>query len=393
MDKIITLNKNEEKRIAGGHLWVFSNEIRSITGDPQAGDVVRVVDHRGALLGVAFYNPRSLIAARILSAAETAVDDAFFRTRIAAALRLRGRMFPGSAVYRLVHGESDLLPGLIIDRYGDFCAVQNFSFGMERHVPLVCDILDALIHPSGIVERNDASLRTLEGLEQRKGVLRGSPGPAVIDEEGLSYTVDLLEGQKTGFFLDQRLNRKAIRPYARDASVLDCFCNDGGFALNAACAGASSVTGIDISPAAVARAAANAAANGFAGRAAFIEEDVFDYLRKAGQAGSKFDLVILDPPSFARNRKTVTAAKKGYRDLHALAFRLLPPGGILATASCSHHIFEETFLGIIAEGARQAGRRISMLAWNGASPDHHVLPGMPETRYLKFGIFSVDEVL
>lgn len=388
MNTTITLRKNEEHRIAQGHLWVFSNEIQSVTGEPAPGEIVRVVDWKGKLLGTAFFNPRSLIAARIAARGEAAVDDSFLRARVEAALRLRERIGEGSTACRLIHGESDLLPGLIVDRYGDYCVIQNFCLGMERFLPLICDILESLLRPKGIVERNDSGLRALEGLEERKGVLRGHPGPAPITEDGIAYTVDLLEGQKTGFFLDQRLNRSAIRRYAKGAEVLDCFCNDGGFALNAACGGAAHVEGVDISATAVRRAAANAAANGAAERVAFTEADVFEHLRK--REGKKFGLVILDPPSFAKNRKSVTAAKRGYRELHDLALKLIPAGGFLATASCSHHIFEETFLDIVQASARHAGRGLTLLEWHGASPDHPVLPAMAETKYLKFGIFSVD---
>ena len=385
----IILKRHEDKRITRGHRWVFSNEIDSVSGDPRTGDIVAVVSAAGRFIGCGFYHPHSLIAVRILSHRETGPADGFIRERIGAAFDLRTALFPGCESYRLVHGESDDLPGLIVDRYGDCCSLQILSAGMELHLPAVCDAIQAVLPCRTIVERNESPLRVLEGLEQRKGVIRGEAGPVTITEHGIKYAVDLLEGQKTGFFLDQRENRYAVRRYAAGRDVLDCFCNDGGFALNAAAGGAKSVTGIDISETAVARASGNAAANGFAGNAEFIAADVFEYLKTAGAGGKKFGLVILDPPSFAKNKKTVRNAIRGYRQLHTLALPLIPDGGYLATASCSHHIFEETFRDIIRDAAEAAGRSLTLLEWRGASPDHPTIPAMPETGYLKFGIYRV----
>jgi len=383
----LTLKRNEEHRIAGGHLWVFSNEIQSIDGQPQSGDVVRILDSRGKDLGIAFYNPHSLIAARLLATSEEEIGTGFFSTRIASALALRRTLFPGSETFRLVHGESDFLPGLVIDKYEDACVLQTFSAGMERRLPEICDALSSLLHPRGIVERNESPLRSLEGLELRKGILRGSVETVSFIEEGIKYAVDLLEGQKTGFFLDQRENRRAIRRYARGSAVLDCFSNDGGFSLNSAAGGAVSVLGVDASESAVMRASANAATNGL--DAEFVCRDAFEFLRHLTAGEQRFGLIILDPPSFAKSKKSLAKAKRGYKELHTLALKLLSPGGILATASCSHHIFEETFLEIVQSSAQSAHRQVKLLEWRGAAPDHPVLPGMPETRYLKMGIFQI----
>jgi len=390
MEKIITLKKNEDHRIRAGHQWVFSNEISSITGDPQPGDVVHIRSHTQSFLGIGFFNPHSLIAVRLLSAEDEEINFEFFRKRIGNALLLRKKLYPSGHAYRLVHGESDFLPGLVIDLYNEYCSLQTFSFGMDRRQTLICDVLESLLQPRGIVERNEFPLRSLEGMEPRKGILRGTVSPVTLQEYGISYTIDLLEGQKTGFFLDQRENRKAIRRYASGAVVLDCFSNEGGFALNSGYAEASEVTGVDISETAAARAVANAKRNGLENRVRFTVMDVFDFLRKAVDDGKRFDTIILDPPSFAKNKKSLTQAKRGYKELHTLAYRLLQPGGILATASCSHHVLEETFLGIIDEAAISAHRKIRLLEWRGAAPDHPVLPAMPETRYLKFGIFEVS---
>jgi 23S rRNA (cytosine1962-C5)-methyltransferase len=240
------------------------------------------------------------------------------------------------------------------------------------------------------VERNESQTRTLEGLELRKGLLRGEISPVTIEEHGLKYEVDLLEGQKTGFFLDQRENRFALRRYAKGARVLDCFSNDGGFALNAAAGGAKKVTAVDSSGVAMRHTAANAALNDLASRVTCETADAFEWLGAAVVAQKEFDLINLDPPSFAKNRKSVPVAKKGYRELHSQAMKLLVPGGILATSSCSYHIEEPVFAEIVQHAAQAAGRTAQLLEWRGASPDHPVLPAMPETRYLKFGIFRVE---
>jgi 23S rRNA (cytosine1962-C5)-methyltransferase len=313
----------------------------------------------------------------------------FFQKRISAALALRKKIYPDSETFRLVHGESDFLPGLIIDKYNDYFSIQTLSFGLDKHLSLICDTLEELFHPKGIIERNDVQLRSYEGLPEKKGILRGTAEPVIISEDGVKFNVDLLEGQKTGFFLDQRENRRSIRTYARNARVLDCFCNDGGFALHAASAGASEINAVEISEPTIERAKANAQLNGFSSPIRFHAKDVFQYLRIALHEEKQFDVINLDPPSFTKNKKSVHTAKQGYKELHTNAFRLLPRGGILATSSCSHHIYEPTFLEIINESAREAGKLITMMEWRSAAPDHPILPAMPETKYLKFGIFCV----
>jgi 23S rRNA (cytosine1962-C5)-methyltransferase len=386
----ITLKKHEDKRILAGHLWVFSNEIATIDGEPKSGDIVTVRAHGGKPIGKGFYHPNSLIAFRLLTRGDAEIDFHFFQARIERALALRTILYPGSKTFRLVYGESDLLPGLIIDKYHHHLSIQAFSAGMDRRMTLICDVLESLLKPKGIVERNESQTRTLEGLELRKGLLRGEISPVTIEEHGLKYEVDLLEGQKTGFFLDQRENRFALRRYAKGARVLDCFSNDGGFALNAAAGGAKKVTAVDSSGVAMKHTAANAALNDLASRVTCETADAFEWLGAAVVAQKEFDLINLDPPSFAKNRKSVPVAKKGYRELHSQAMKLLVPGGILATSSCSYHIEEPVFAEIVQHAAQAAGRTAQLLEWRGASPDHPVLPAMPETRYLKFGIFRVE---
>ena len=387
MKKQLLIKKNEDKRIRSGHLWVFSNEVKETRGEPQAGDIVELRDHAGKFLGLGFYHPHSLITLRLLTTDDEPVDFHFFERRIRRALDLRKAIYPPANTFRLAHSESDALPGLVIDKYEDSFSIQTFSCGMDKRLTLICDVLESLFHPPVIVERNESSLRTLEGLEEHKGILRGEIAPVAVKEGDVRYEVDLLEGQKTGLFLDQRENRASIRRYAKDARVLDCFCNDGGFALNAARAGASEVIGIDVSAGAVKRASHNAELNGV--KCTFLEKDAFQFLNEAIGGGKRYDLVILDPPSFTKSKKNVTTAKKGYREINTNAMRLLSDGGFLATASCSHHITEEMFREILVESARDAQRTIQILDWRGAAPDHPILPAMPETAYLKFVILRV----
>jgi len=386
--KQIILRKNEEHRILAGHQWVFSNEIKSVHGDPEAGDVIELLRHDEKFLGIGFYNPHSLIAFRLLSREPEAITFEFFEQRITRALQLRKRLYPGSESFRLVHGEADFLPGLIIDKYNEYLSLQTLAIGMDRRLTLLCDVLESLFHPKAIIERNESQLRALEQLPLQQGVLRGTIGQTIISEYGVKFKVSLLEGQKTGFFLDQRENRLAVQRYVRNASVLDCFCNEGGFAIHAARGGAARVHAIDSSESAIANAKVNATINEVSD-IKFEVGDVFERLPKLLEEGTRFDVVILDPPSFSRNKKTVATALKGYKEINAGALRLLNPGGILVTASCSHHVSSESFVDSLEAGARTAHRSLQMLEWRGAAADHPTLPAMPETGYLKFGVFAV----
>lgn len=390
MKKIIKLKKHEDRRIVSGHLWVFSNEILKIDGEPEAGDIVELCNHSGKVLGRGLYNPHSLIAFRLLTRGEEEIDFHFFRKRIESALALRKRIYPGAEAFRVVHGESDFLPGLIIEKYGRDICLQTFSFGMDRRLTLICDVIESLFNPGAIVERNETPIRALEMLPQQKGILRGSCEPIVITEYNIKYAVDLLAGQKTGMFLDQRENRYALRRYVQGSRVLDCCCNDGAFALNAAAGGAEETIGIDVSEPAVQRASGNATLNNLTKQVRFMAADMFSYLNEGVARNEQFDVINLDPPSFAKSKKSVAKARRGYKELHAAALRILKPGGILATASCAHHIDDGTFLSIIHSCAISARRNLSLLEWHGAAPDHPVLPAMPETHYLKFGIFRVE---
>ena len=293
-------------------------------------------------------------------------------------------------MFRVVYSESDFLPGLIVDKYGEYLSLQTYSFGMDKRLTLICDVLESTFNTKGIVERNESPLRALDGLPEKKGTLRGSVQPFVVSEHDVRYEIDLLEGQKTGFYLDQRENRKAIRRYAMSAKVLDCFCNDGGFGLNAAAAGVTKVFGIDASEPAISRAQKNAKLNKLDKVCEFGAGDVFEITKEFVENQEKFDVVILDPPSFTKSKKNIPMARKGYKEVNTNAIRLLNDGGILATGSCSHHLIDEMFLDLVGQAAAAAGRRIQLVEWRGAAFDHPVLPAMPETKYLKFGIFILQ---
>lgn len=388
----VILKKNEEKRILHGHQWIFSNEIHRVEGAPKSGDVVEILRSDGKSFGVGFYNPNSLIAVRFLSSTiETieTIDEQFFERRIQTAYALRKKLFPHSETYRIVYGESDFLPGLIIDKYNEILSVQTFSVGMDQLLPAICDALEKIFHPKGIVERNESQLRTLENIPLRKGILRGNVQPTIVELNGLQFSVDILSGQKSGFFLDQRENRMMLKPFAKDAAVLDCFSNEGGFGLYASFFGASSVDCVDISEEANTRAKQNAQLNNLH-NVSFHTADVFKFLDDAVKQQKKWDIVILDPPSFTKSRKNIPTAIKGYKEININGLKLVAPNGIFLSASCSHHIDQQTFLNIIAESSVKAGRKIKLLKISGASPDHPTLPSMPETQYLKCALFSVE---
>jgi 23S rRNA (cytosine1962-C5)-methyltransferase len=388
MKNQIILKKNEEHRLAAGHLWIFSNEVASVRGTPESGSVVELLRADEKFLGIGFFNPHSLIAFRLLSTDREEITPRFFEKRIQRADALRQRFSPNATAYRMVYGESDFLPGLTIDRYNEYLSLQILSAGMETHLNVICDVLEDMFHPKAIVARNDVGARTLEQLPLEKKVLRGTVEKTIISEDDVKFSVDVLNGQKTGFFLDQRENRKAARRYVAGARVLDCFCNEGGFSVHAAKAGAKEIISVDSSEQALAHAATNTHLNQVE-NVSFVAGDAFDILQKFDTGNERFDVVILDPPSFTKSKKTIATALKGYKEIHMRAFGLIKPGGFLITASCSHHITEEAFLDVIQQSALKRNRKIQMLEFRGAGPDHPNHPAMPETRYLKFAIFSV----
>jgi 23S rRNA (cytosine1962-C5)-methyltransferase len=384
---IIRLKSKEDIRIQSGHLWVFSNEISKIEGEPAAGDVVQVLSAKNSSMGFGFYNPKTLIAVRIISREFVEPEKTFFTARIQSALSLRTTLF-NIPFYRLVYGESDFLPGLIIDRFGDLFTVQILSVGMEKRKDFIHDSIKELFSPAAIYERNDSQTRELEGLPQSKSIILGKEQTADYDEDGVVFRINPFSGQKTGFYFDQRLNRIFSRAFAKDSKVLDLFSNEGGFALNMAHAGAGSVVAVDSSESAIGNLKVNASLNRLENVNA-VAADVHQYLQQALSANEMFDAVVCDPPSFTRSRKSVTTAKIGYKQLHRSIFSVLKPGGILLTASCSHHIFRETFEDAVSDAALKSGRTLQLLHRAGASPDHPILPSMPETEYLKFNVYRV----
>ena len=392
----VVLRPHKDKALRRGYPWVFANQLARSNDRLERGAVVRIESFEGEPFGLGLYHDESLIAVRFLTTdAEAEIGAAFFRTRIERALALREAAFPGSTHARLVFGESDGLPGTVVDRYGDVLTITTLSYGMEQRRDWILDALTDLVQPSAIVERNDAPLREKDGLEQSTGVLRGEvTGPVRIEETGVLFDVDVLGGPKTGFFIDQRLNRLAVRPLARDRRVLDVFCADGGFGLHALAGGAAHVHFLDASEDALARVRHNAELNGTADRLTTEATDALDRLGTMAEEGADFDLIVLDPPGFAQSRRHVEAATKAYQRINISALQILPPGGILATASCSQAVSEDDFLKIVRYSAKKAGAPLRLLQRGTQPPDHPVLDTMPETHYLTFFVFQKlwDEV-
>ncbi len=382
----VCVKKGADKRINAGHLWIFSNELEEIIDEPP-GTAVEVIDSKNRSRGIGFYNPNSLIAVRLLKTDEPPSVE-FFERRISRALKLREKTARETEMFRLVYGESDYLPGLIIDKYGDYFALQTLSFGMDARLGLIIDSLRSLFpYLKGIVAKNFSSLRKNEGLELFEEVVYGEVEPCELSENGILYSIDILGGQKTGFFLDQRDNRAFVRKVAEGLKTLDCFCNQGGFGFNALKGGASMVLGIDASDYAVEKALASASLNGFDNYDAKVA-DVFEFLKNEK---GKWDAVITDPPAFAKSAKKAKSALAGYRKLNRLAMRALKKEGFLFASSCSLHISEEDFLRAIASEAAKTGIGLKEIYRGGQASDHPVLPAMRETRYLKFYAFRVEK--
>ncbi|MEK3901582.1 class I SAM-dependent rRNA methyltransferase [Paenibacillus sp. FSL R7-0179] len=461
----VILERNRKKRLEQGHPWVFASEVASVDGDPQPGGLVDVLTHQGRYLATGYYNPASQIRVRILSQHKlAAMDTAFFVERFADCLRHRERFLPGADAYRLVYGEADFLPGLIIDRFGEVLVVQLLTLAMDQHRSEIVEALVQVMQPRGIYERSDVSVRELEGLEQTTGVLYGEcPRHITVSENGLKVIVDIEEGQKTGYFFDQRENRASIAPlmkgwggrsgitlqnvaaedgtlqmlpvnksgkpvtfpYWDGATVLECFAHTGSFTLHACKYGAKKVTCLDVSAHAIESAKANVEINGFNDRVEFVVDDAFAYLRNQvkgqeerteratggataeGKTGSKpgakadtakpmtagggrtWDVVILDPPAFAKTKSAVAGAVRGYKDINLQGMKLVNDDGYLVTASCSYHMQPQLFLDTIMEAAKDAGKVLRLIEWRAAGKDHPQILGVDEGHYLKFAIFEV----
>lgn len=467
----VILERNRKKRLEQGHPWVYAGEVASVEGNPEAGGLVDVLNHQGRFLAVGYYNPASQIRVRIVSQGPLAVmDTAFFVERFTNCLQHRERFLPGADAYRLVYGEADFLPGLIVDRFGDILVVQLLTLGMDKRRTEIVEALVQVMAPRGIYERSDVSVRELEGMEQTTGVLYGEcPRHVTVSENGLKLVVDIEEGQKTGYFFDQRENRASIAPlmkgwggrsgialqeieaedgslqtlpvnksgkhvtfpYWDGATVLECFSHTGSFTLHACKYGAKKVTCLDVSAHAIESAKVNVELNGFSDRVEFVVDDAFAYLRnqvkgleerseratvasgteltvattnaKSGGkttktdtskpmtagGGKTWDVVILDPPAFAKTKSAVAGACRGYKDINLHGMKLVNEGGYLVTASCSYHMQPDLFLETIADAAKDAGKVLRLVEWRAAGKDHPQILGVNEGHYLKFAIFEV----
>lgn len=389
----VTLLPGRHKRVKAGHPWAYSNEIvmDAATKALSPGQTVAVASDAGEVLGVGFFNPHTLIAARILARdPRTVIDQGFLAERLRHALALRQRLFE-APYYRLVHAEGDGLPGLVIDRYGEVLVCQLNAAGIDRlRAPLIT-ALDQVLHPATVVLRNDGALRALEGLAAEVEVL-GAPldGPVPLVENGVRFDADLAGGQKTGWFFDQRRNRAFVAALARDARVLDLYCFGGGFGIQAAAAGAREVTLVDRSAAALAASRRAAAANGVAEKCDFVKADAFAEMQRRADHGERFDVVVADPPAFARSRKDLQPGLKGYRKMTRLAAGLVAPDGFLFVASCSHNVDADAFAGQVRRGLAAARRHGRILRAAGAGPDHPVHPDLPESAYLSTLTLQLD---
>lgn len=380
-------------RLFHGHDWVYGTEVRAVYGNPQPGDVVALKDQRDRFLGSAMYNPHSQIIARRFSRRKQDLDRDFFARRIAQAVQLREQWLPGEELTRLVWSESDGLPGLIVDRYRAVLVVQTLTLAMHQRVEEICAVLDELLQPGCILLRNDSPMLVAEGIEPSTRVMCGAmPAPFVATGRGTRFKVDPALGQKTGLYLDQMDNYQAVARLAKGKRVLDCFCNQGGFALACAKAGAASVTAVDISDTAIESARANAELNGVSIEA--LVANVFDFLKVESDAvrngaEPKWDLIILDPPSFTRNRKGLTGALRGYKEIHLRAMQMLPIGGVLSTFCCSHHMSGSIFRQVIAEAAVDSHSTLRLIENYTQSIDHPILLNIPETEYLRGHSFQM----
>lgn len=391
---VLRLKRNEDRRLHAGHLWIYSNEIdtgQSPLSKFKAGELVRVLAHNDRALGLAYVNPQSLIAARLLQSWKIP-DAAWFAARMRAALALRDRLYP-KPFYRLIYGESDGLPGLVIDRYGAHCVVQIGTAGMERLKDEILAALTQVLNCDGVLFKNDSSARDMESLGAYVETAKGSfEAPAQVIEDGLQFQAPLLEGQKTGWFFDQAANRRALSRYVeRGARVLDVFSYVGAWGVRAAHHGAGEVICVDSSAAALSLAAANALRNGV--QVATRKGDAFDVLEDLARQRARFDVVIIDPPAFAKRKKDLPKALAAYKRLNQLAVQVTAPGGILVSCSCSFHVSAEDLQDAIAKGARGADRQLQILEMGGQAADHPVHPAIPETRYLKAYFCRVTESL
>lgn len=394
-EAIVTLKKGEGRMLKSGGLWIFDNEIASILGSFEDGDIVAVHDFDGYGLGKGFINRNSKIRVRMMTRnRHQEIDEAFLKMRVQEAWDYRKKVSDTGSC-RVIFGEADFLPGLVVDKFSDVLVVQSLALGIDRLKNQIVELLKEVLAADGIkicgvYERSDAKVRRQEGMELYKGFIGEAFDTNVeIEENGVRYMVDVKDGQKTGFFLDQKYNRKAIQHLCKDAKVLDCFTHTGSFALNAGYGGAKEVTGVDASELAVEQAILNSKLNGMEDRVKFICRDVFELLPELEEKGEKFDVVILDPPAFTKSRNSVKNAVKGYREINLRAMKLVRDGGFLATCSCSHFMTYELFTQTIHQAARNVHKRLRQVEYRTQAPDHPILWAAEESYYLKFYVFQV----
>jgi 23S rRNA (cytosine1962-C5)-methyltransferase len=392
----VLLRPGDADRVLAGHPWIYSASILRLTAPAADGALVQIKDHRQRFLGVGFYNAKSKIQVRVISPERVEVNRDFFLGRLRAALAVRQRHLPRASCFRVVNAEGDFLSGLIVDKYGDVLVVQISSLGMDQRKAMIVEALQSLFSPRAILEKSEASFRKFEGLAESNGLLAGAlDGPLSVDLNGLRFEVDILGGHKTGLYLDQQKNYLLVAELAAGRQVLDCFSYLGGFALHCARAGAAHVHGLDQSEEAVAAAQRHAERNGLAEKCSFEAANVFDWLkaqtavRPHEKVVPKFDLIILDPPSFTRTRAAVEDAMRGYKEIHLRALKLLRPGGALATFCCSHHVDALLFEAVIMEAAYDAHFVLRRVAACSQSPDHPILPAVRETEYLKGFVYEI----
>lgn len=393
---VVTLKKGGGRALKQGGPWIYDNEVESIMGDFEDGDIVAVHDFDGYPLGKGFINRNSKLIVRMMSRDRDAqIDESFIRMRVRNAWEYRKKVMDDLSSCRVIFGEADFLPGIVADKFADVLVVESLALGIDRFKELIVSCLKEVMAEDGILirgvyERSDAKVREQEGMERFKGFIGGPFDTKVeIVENGVRYYVDVKDGQKTGFFLDQKYNRRAVAKLCKGARVLDCFTHTGSFALNAGIAGAAHVTGVDASGLGVAQARENAELNGLSDRVEFICEDVFDLLPRLEKQGEKYDVVILDPPAFTKSRSSIKKAVKGYREINLRGMKLVKDGGYLATCSCSHFMDYELFTKTIGQAAQNVHKRLRQVEFRTQAPDHPILWGAGDSYYLKFYIFQV----
>ncbi|QKJ32209.1 class I SAM-dependent rRNA methyltransferase [Mucilaginibacter mali] len=385
----VILKKGKEKAVLQRHPWVFSGAVENVKGKPANGDVVRLADAKGAFMAYGFYNDQSRVAVRLLEWDESAgINDDWFRARIVQAVKSRGHILAdaNTDTCRLIFSEADYLPGLIVDKYADYLSVQVLTSGIENVMPVIIDELQKQLNPKGIFDKSDTTSRAHEGLGESYGVLAGSPPPDLVQvkENGVLYDINIAEGQKSGFYCDQRDNRRILAGYVKDKTVLDCFCYTGGFSLNSLMQGAASVTSVDSSALAIETLTGNITLNKLdVAKHYAVKSDVNSQLRKFRDEGAKFDVIVLDPPKYAPSRSALDRASRAYKDLNRLAMLLLNDGGLLATYSCSGAMDMETFKQVLAWAALDAGKQVQFIYQFCQPEDHPVRSSFPEGEYLK----------